>query len=149
MVFSGISHVPFLSFLLKVVYINFLSGKKSLFSKTLLGSLINSVAIFLLSRFSVTDIDNLQDSRGWEWSIFILLYFFHPLTNIQTLICNFACQMTTRLYLPDFYLMRFTKEKKEENRKIVITVFIKGKILFLVQPCFSNQRVQFQRPNDE
>ena len=147
--FSGISHVPFLSFFLKVVYINFLSGKKSLFSKTLLGSIVNSIAIFFLLRFSVTDIDNSQDSRGWEGNHFILLYLFHPLTNIQTFICNFAYEMTTRLYLPDCYLMRFTKEKKEENRKTVITVFIKGKTLPLVQPCFSNQRVQFGRPSDE
>ena len=25
---------------------------------------------------------------------FIPLYHFHPLTNIQTFICNFACEMT-------------------------------------------------------
>ena len=44
----------------------------------------------------------------------IPLYHFQPLTNIQTFICNFACEMTItyfqshRLYLPDCYSMRFT-----------------------------------------
>ena len=45
---------------------------------------------------------------------FIPLYHFHPLTNIQTFICNFVCEMTItyfqlqRFYLPDCYSMRFT-----------------------------------------
>ena len=45
---------------------------------------------------------------------FIPLYYFHPLTNIQTFICNFAREMTMtyfqwkRLYLPDCYSMRFS-----------------------------------------
>ena len=43
---------------------------------------------------------------------FIPLYHSHPLTSIQTFICNFACEMTityfNRLYLPDCYSMRFT-----------------------------------------
>ena len=45
---------------------------------------------------------------------FISLYHFHPLTNIQTFICNFPREMTItyfysqRLYLPDCYSMRFT-----------------------------------------
>ena len=44
---------------------------------------------------------------------FIPLYHFQPLTNIQTFICYFACEMTItyfssqRLYLPDRYSMRF------------------------------------------
>ena len=60
------------------------------------------------------DNDDSQDSRGREGTIFILLYYFHPLTNIQTFICNFACEMNItyfqshRLYLPDYYSMRFT-----------------------------------------
>ena len=29
---------------------------------------------------------------------FISLYHFHPLTNIQTFICNFACEMTTHIF---------------------------------------------------
>ena len=42
---------------------------------------------------------------------FIPLYHFHPLTNIQTFICNFAREMTIthfwsqHLYLPDCYSM--------------------------------------------
>ena len=43
---------------------------------------------------------------------FIPLYHSHPLTSIQTFICNFACEMTityfNRLYLPDCYSMRLT-----------------------------------------
>ena len=45
---------------------------------------------------------------------FIPLYHSHLHTNIQTFICNFACEMTItyfeshRLYLLDCYLMRFT-----------------------------------------
>ena len=45
---------------------------------------------------------------------FIPLYHFHPLTNIETFICNFACEMTItyfysqRLCLPDCYSIRFT-----------------------------------------
>ena len=37
--------------------------------------------IFFLSRFSFTDTDDSQDSRGREGTIFIPLYHFHPLTN--------------------------------------------------------------------
>ena len=29
---------------------------------------------------------------------FISLYHFHPRTNIQTFICNFACEMTTHIF---------------------------------------------------
>ena len=31
-------------------------------------------------------------------TIFILFYHFRPLTNIQKLICNFACKLTTRYF---------------------------------------------------
>ena len=49
---------------------------------------------FFLTGFSFTDTDNSQDSRGREGTIFIPLYHFHPLINIQTFICNFASEMT-------------------------------------------------------
>ena len=45
---------------------------------------------FFLSRFSFTDTDK-SKGRG---PFFIPLYHFHPLTNIQTFICNFAREMT-------------------------------------------------------
>ena len=51
-----------------------------------------------------------QQGKGGN-HLFILLYHFHPLTNIQTFICNFACEMTITyfwshgLYLPDCYSM--------------------------------------------
>ena len=54
-------------------------------------SLKNS-CLFFLSGFSFTDTDDSQDSRGREGTIFysIPLYHSHPLTDIQTFICNFA-----------------------------------------------------------
>ena len=36
-----------------------------------------------------------EEGRG---PFFIPLYHFHPLTNIETLICNFACEMTTTYF---------------------------------------------------
>ena len=51
-------------------------------------------SFFFLSRFFFTDTDNSQDSRGKEGTFFIPLYHFHPLTNIQTFMCNFAREMT-------------------------------------------------------
>ena len=33
-----------------------------------------------------------------RWPSFVPLYHFHPLTNIQTFICNFACEMTITSY---------------------------------------------------
>ena len=48
---------------------------------------------FFLSGFSFTDTDDSQGNRGREGTIFIPLYHFHPLTNIQTFIFNFAREM--------------------------------------------------------
>lgn len=48
---------------------------------------------FFLPRFSFIDTGNSWDSRGKEWSIFVPLYHFHSLTNIQVFVCNFACEM--------------------------------------------------------
>ena len=45
---------------------------------------------------------------------FIPFYHFHPLANIETFICNFACEMTMTYFqsqrwcLPDWSSMRFT-----------------------------------------
>ena len=39
------------------------------------------------------------EGRG---AFFILLYRFHPLTNIQTFMCNFACEMTMSVATPVF-----------------------------------------------
>ena len=71
----------------------------------------SSILEFFLSKFSFTDTEDSQDSKGREEAIFITLYHFYPLRNIQTLTCNFACGMTTtyfnRMQLPDWYSMRF------------------------------------------
>ena len=53
--------------------------------------------MIFLSNFSFADTDDSQDSMGNEGSIFICLYHFHPLTNIQAF-CNFACEMTTTYF---------------------------------------------------
>ena len=37
---------------------------------------------------------------------FIPLYHFHPLTNIQTFICNFACEMTITFLMATLVLTR-------------------------------------------
>ena len=55
--------------------------------------MIIRLAMFFLSEFSSTDTGDSQDSRGREGTTFystLPLYQFHPLTNIETFICNFA-----------------------------------------------------------
>ena len=50
--------------------------------------------IFFLSGF-VSRIRTTHRTAGkGRGPFFIPLYYFHPLTNIQTFICNFACKMT-------------------------------------------------------
>ena len=69
-------------------------------------SLLKSFDCFFLSGFSFTDTDDSQGSRRTgaddsqgskrrEGTILLIpLYHFHPLTNIQTYICNFVrCKM--------------------------------------------------------
>ena len=53
-----------------------------------------------VSRFSLTDTDNSQESRGKEGTIFYStsLYHFHPLTNIETFICKFAREMAITFF---------------------------------------------------
>ena len=59
--------------------------------------------------FSFTCPDDSQHSKGREQTIFIPLHHFHSLTNIQTFICNFSCEMATTYFqshhlpLPDCY----------------------------------------------
>ena len=45
--------------------------------------------------FFFTDTEVFQDSRGPS---FITLYHFHPPTNIETFICNFACEMAVTYF---------------------------------------------------
>ena len=52
------------------------------------------IYIYILSGFSFTDTDDSQDSREGREPSFIPLYHFHLLTNIETFICNFVCEMT-------------------------------------------------------
>ena len=77
-------------------YLSFRKKKWELFTSFLRANLIILIdsnkstldIYFFLSGFSFTDTDDSQDSRGREGTIFYL-YQFHPLTNIQALICNF------------------------------------------------------------
>ena len=70
----------------KMIPKNISTGKNALFLKS-----IN--IFFFFQGFPFTDTDHSQDSRGREGLFFIPLYHFQPLTNIQTLIYNFAYQM--------------------------------------------------------
>ena len=86
------------------LYNSLLGGKQAvrlddivaLLHENILGmqKMFSDSAFFFLSGFSFTDTDDSQDRRGRGGSSFIPLYHFHPLTNIQTFICNFACEMT-------------------------------------------------------
>ena len=54
--------------------------------------------IFFLSGFS-SQTPTIHRTAGEERGpSFIPLYHFHPLTNIQTFICNFACEMTSHIF---------------------------------------------------
>ena len=44
--------------------------------------------------FYFTDTEDSRDIKGRKRTMFIPLYLFHPVTNIQTFTCNFACEMT-------------------------------------------------------
>ena len=52
--------------------------------------------------------------EGGDHLFFFPICHFHALMNVQTFICNFACEMTMtyfqlhHLYLPDCYSIRFT-----------------------------------------
>ena len=50
--------------------------------------------IFFLLGFSSKTLTIHRTAGEGRGSSFIPLYHFHPLTNIQTFICNFACEMT-------------------------------------------------------
>ena len=52
-----------------------------------------SIRVFFHGHWRLTG----QQGKGGEPS-FIPLYHFHPLTNIQTFICNFACEMTSHIF---------------------------------------------------
>ena len=62
---------------------------------------------FILSGFSSQALTIHRTEGEGRGPPFITLYPFHPLTNIEIFICNFACEMTItyfqsqRLYLPD------------------------------------------------
>ena len=49
---------------------------------------------FFLPEFSFTDTEIHRTAGEGRGPSFIPLYHFHPLMNIETFICNFACEMT-------------------------------------------------------
>ena len=53
---------------------------------------------FFLSEIFLNDTDDLLESRGREWTIFIPLYNFHFLTNIRAFICNFSVVVTAMYF---------------------------------------------------
>ena len=68
---------------------------------------------FFLSGFSSQTLTIHRTAGEGRGPSFIPFYHFHPLTNIETFICNFACEMTiafliatlvfTRLLLDEIY----------------------------------------------
>ena len=69
---------------------------------------------FFLSEFSSQTLTIHRTGGEGRGPCFIPLYHLNPLTNIETFICNFACETTItyfwseRLCLPECYSMRFT-----------------------------------------
>ena len=55
-------------------------------------------SFFFLYAFSFANTDDWKDSRGRKEAIFIPLYHFHSLKNIQTSICSFESEMTTAYF---------------------------------------------------
>ena len=52
------------------------------------------ITVFFLSGFSSQALTIRRAAGEGRGPSFIPLYHFHPLTNIETFICNFACEMT-------------------------------------------------------
>ena len=55
-------------------------------------------SFFFLSGFSLQTLTIHRTAGGGRGPSFIPLYHFHPLTIIETFICNFACEMTIIFY---------------------------------------------------
>ena len=53
---------------------------------------------FFLSGFSLQTLTIHRAAGEGRGTCFTPLCHFHPLTNIEILICNFACEMTTRIF---------------------------------------------------
>ena len=53
---------------------------------------------FFLSGFSSQTLTIHRTAVEGRGPSFIPLYYFHPLTNIETFICNFACEMTIKYF---------------------------------------------------
>ena len=74
---------------------------------------------------------------------FILLFHFQPLSNIQKIICNYACEMTItyfywhRLYLPDCNSMRFITISDYHLTMLDFDCLLNDLILAF---CYSNLR---------
>ena len=54
--------------------------------------------IFFLSGFSSQTLTIYRTTGEGRKPSFIPFHHFHPLTNIETFICNFACDMATRTF---------------------------------------------------
>ena len=57
-----------------------------------------SYSFFFLSGFSSQTLTIHRTAAKGRGPSFIPLYHFHPLTNIETFICNFACEMTIKYF---------------------------------------------------
>ena len=74
--------------------------------------LIMMLLFFFYQGFLTRILATHRTAGGGRGPSFIPLFHFHPLTNIQIFICNFACEITYfqshRLHLPACYSMRCT-----------------------------------------
>ena len=86
----------------------------------------HSFYIFLYQGFlSRTLVTHRKAGEGKEAS-FIPMYRFYPLTNIQTFICNFACEMTRssrpEVFLKEGVLKKCSKFTGEHPCRSVISI---------------------------
>ena len=81
------------------------TARMELFEESVRSFHILTNFFFFLSGFSSQTLTIHGTAREGRGPSFIPLYHFHPLTNIETFICNFAFEMTIT---PDCYSMRFT-----------------------------------------
>ena len=117
--------------------------KKTLMENFIFCAVSRDNELLTPSGFYFTDTDNSRDNRGRGRTIFILLFHFQPLANIQKIICNYACEMTItyfcwhRLYLPDCNSMRFITISDYHLTMLDFDCLLNDLILAF---CYSNLR---------
>ena len=81
----------------------------------------------------LSDVDNSQDSGERDRTMFIDVCHFNPLTNIQTLICIFACEMTITFLTALHVTIRMLLNEIYYLIYLLIKIFILLKTSILVK----------------